>query len=602
MSAGQPFGNLQPSLAVTEVTSPTGIFPSGGGGGSATGDTLGFIYDFAGNFAPGDSFLLQGQLLSIAQYSVVFALLGTTYGGDGQATFALPNLQGTAMIGVGTGPGLSTQMLGVPTGSATVTLSASQLPPNDPSLPGGGDGGGQPYSNMQPSLPVQALIATSGVFPSQGGNSGTAAFIGQVADFEGNYIPSGWAAADGQLLLIQDNPALFDIIGTTYGGDGQTTFALPDLRGRVAVGADATEPLGAQFGQDATTLTAAQLPGGGVAGSTSPGQPVTNDQPSLALNYLIATSGIFPPNGSGAGFDSDFPTLGEIVEFAGNFAPSGWAFADGTVLSISQNTALFSLIGTQYGGNGTSTFALPDLRGRTLVGAGFNAGTGTNYVVGETTGTDTVTLSVANLPTQDQPVTCFAEGTCIATASGPVAVEDLEPGDMVRTVDGCGQSIVRWIGHRAVDCARHKRPEQVWPIRVRAGAFGARQPRRDLLISPDHAVFIDGVLVPAKHLINGTSIAQVKMDRVTYYHVELSQHSILLAEGLPTESYLDTGDRSNFANGNGAVALYPDFASRVWEAEGCAPLVVTGAKLEAIRQRVNARAERAVRTATATAA
>jgi collagen type I alpha len=270
------------------------------------------------------------------------------------------------------------------------------------------------------------------------------------------------------------------------------------------------------------------------------------------------------------------------------------------IASISLNTALFSLIGTQFGGNGQTTFALPDLRGRTLVGAGTNAAA--TYVIGEQAGTDTVTLSVANLPTQDQPVTCFAEGTCIATVSGPMAVEDLSAGDVVRTVDGCGQSTVRWIGHRAVDCARHKRPEQVWPIRVRAGAFGARQPQRDLLISPDHAVFMDGVLVPAKHLINGTSIAQVKMDRVTYYHVELSQHAILLAEGLPAESYLDTGDRTNFANGGGAVALHPDFASRIWEAEGCAPLVVTGAKLEAIRQRVNARARRAARTATAAAA
>jgi len=529
----------------------------------------------------------------------LFDLLGTTYGGDGLTTFALPDLQGTVMIGAGTGPGLSTQLLGVPTGSATVTLSAAQLPPNDPSLPGGGDGGGQPYSNMQPSLPVQALIATSGVFPSQGGNSGTATFIGQVAYFEGNFIPSGWAAADGQLIPIADNPALFSVIGTTYGGDGQTTFALPDLRGRVAVGADGTEPLGAAFGQDATTLTAAQLPGGGVAGSTSPGQPVTNDQPSLALNYLIATSGIFPPRDSGNGFDPDTPTLGQIVEFAGDFAPSGWVFADGQLIPISQNTALFSLIGTQFGGDGQSTFALPDLRGRTLVGAGTSAAT--TYAVGETAGADTVTLSVANLPTQDQPVTCFVEGTRIATVSGLIAVEQLTPGDVVIVASGRGQATVQWVGHRHVDCTRHPRPKDIWPICVRAGAFGHRQPHRDLCLWPDHAVFVDDVLIPVKYLVNGTSITQVQIEQVTYYHVELPEHSVLLAEGLRVESYLDTGDRSNFVNGNGAVALYPDFASRVWEAEGCAPLMVTGPKLEAMRQRVNARAEKAVRTANAAA-
>ena len=585
----QPFDNQQPALAVTQVVTLSGIFPSGGGGGNATGDTLGFVYDFAGNFEPGDSLLLQGQLLSTSANPVLFDLLGTTFGGNGTSTFALPNLQGTTTIGTGTGAGLATEALGVPTGSATVTLSAAQLPPSDPSLPGGGDGGGQPYSNLQSSLPLETLIATSGVFPSQGGNSGSATFIGQVANFASNFVPSGWMAADGQLLSIASNTALFSVIGTTYGGDGVNTFALPDLQGRVAVGADAADPLGTQFGQDATTLTSAQLPGGGVAGSTSPGQAVNNDQPSLALNYIIAISGIFPPNGSGAGFSATTPTLGEITEFAGNFAPSGWAFADGQLLSVQSNTALFSILGTQYGGDGVNTFALPDLQGRTVVGTGSNAGI--NYVTGGTVGADTVTLTVANLPPEDQPVTCFAEGTRIATPSGLIAVERLSPGDVVLIAAGQDHATVRWIGYRRVDCARHPRPENVWPICVRAGAFGARKPKRDLFLSPDHAVFVDGVLIPVKYLINDTSVARVPIEHVVYYNVEVPQHSILLAEGLPVESYLDISDRSDFLNSDGPVTLYPDFASRIWEAAGYAPLLVTGAKLDAIRRSVNARAE-----------
>jgi microcystin-dependent protein len=596
----QPFDNQQPALAVTEVMTLSGIFPSGGGGGSATGDTLGFVYDFAGNFQPGDSLFLQGQLLSISANPVLFDLLGTTFGGDGTSTFALPNLQGTTTIGDGTGAGLATETLGVPTGSATITLSASQLPSSDPSLPGGGDGGGQPYSNLQPSLPLETLIATSGVFPSEGGSTGSATFIGQVANFAGNFIPSGWALAAGQLLPIASNTALFSILGTTYGGNGTTTFALPDLQGRVVVGADATDPLGTQFGQDATTLTSAQLPGGGVAGSTSPGQPVNNDQPSLALNYIIATSGIFPPNGSGAGFNSSTPTLGEIAAFAGNFAPSGWAFADGQILPIAGNTALFSILGTQYGGDGTTTFALPNLQGSTLVGTGTNASI--NYFTGDTVGADTVTLTVANLPPEDQPVTCFAAGTCIATPSGQIAVERLSPGDVVLIAAGQDHDTVRWIGHRRVDCARHPRPENVWPIRVQAGAFGARQPMRDLFLSPDHAVFVDDVLIPVKYLVNGTSIAQMPMEQVVYFHVEVAEHSILLADGLPVESYLDTGDRSDFLESAGPVSLYPDFASRIWEAAGYAPLVITGAKLDAIRRLVNARTQEAAHATVATAA
>ena len=108
-------------------------------------------------------------------------------------------------------------------------------------------------------------------------------------------------------------------------------------------------------------------------------------------------------------------------------------------------------------------------------------------------------------------------------------------------------------------------------------------------------MYVGDVLIPVKHLTNGRSVAQAPRDAVTYYHVELSRHAVLLAEGLPAESYLDTGDRSNFVNVEGPIALYPDFSTRVWEAHGCAPLVVTGAELEAARRWVNALAGTAAR-------
>ncbi|HEY8287982.1 MAG TPA: Hint domain-containing protein, partial [Acetobacteraceae bacterium] len=144
---------------------------------------------------------------------------------------------------------------------------------------------------------------------------------------------------------------------------------------------------------------------------------------------------------------------------------------------------------------------------------------------------------------------------------------------------------VVWIGRRSVDCARHPRPEKVWPVRVAAGAFGDALPVRDLWLSPDHAVYVDGVLVPVKHLVNGRSIAQVEVDRVDYFHVELRQHDVLLAEGLPAESYLDVGDRPSFSNAGPVVALFPSFGD-IWETAGCAPLVVRGAVLEGVRRRV----------------
>jgi hypothetical protein len=185
-------------------------------------------------------------------------------------------------------------------------------------------------------------------------------------------------------------------------------------------------------------------------------------------------------------------------------------------------------------------------------------------------------------------VACFAAGTRIATPSGEVPVEQLKPGDKVVCASGTNQPIV-WIGCRRLNMAGHKRPDMLRPIRIMPGALDDGIPNRPLFLSPDHAVFVDDVLIPVKHLCNGCTIVQVPADRVTYYHIELPHHDVVFAEGMPTESYLDTGNRSSFANGGGLVALYPDFASHVWDSRGCGPLVVAGAQLDAVRRRIEAR-------------
>jgi hypothetical protein len=130
-------------------------------------------------------------------------------------------------------------------------------------------------------------------------------------------------------------------------------------------------------------------------------------------------------------------------------------------------------------------------------------------------------------------------------------------------------------------------------VRVRAGAFGDGLPRRDLMLSPDHAVFVAGdgagVLVPIRYLINGASVVQEAVAAVSYWHVELPRHGVILAEGLPTESYLDTGNRAAFANGGGATPLHPDFALAAWRADACAELLRGGPALAAVRRRLIAR-------------
>jgi len=553
----QPFDNFQPSLALTIVTPTSGIFPSGGGGGSATGDTLGFVYYFAGNFAPAGSITTAGQLLSITSNSVLFDLLGTTYGGNGTTNFALPNLQGEAIVGTGAG-----QVLGVDTGSATVTLTSAELPP-----PSGSD---QSFSNFEPSLPLETLICTSGVFPSQGGNSGSSTFIGQIANFAGGFVPAGWTLAAGQLLSIAQNEALFSILGTTYGGDGITTFALPNLQGRVAVGANASHPLGTVFGEASTALTTGELPPGGA--------PVTNDQPSVSVEYLIATSGIFPSQGSGSSFNSTTPTLGQITEFAGNFAPSGWALASGQLLSIAQNLALFSVIGTTYGGDGITTFALPNLNGRTVIGAN-----GTNYILGTTYGADSTTLTSANIPPP-----CYRRGTLILTDRGEVPVEELTIGDRVVTVSGEAKP-VRWIGMRSYDGRFIAGKRNVLPIVIKAGALSEGIPTRDLWISPEHALYIDRLLVPARLLVNGMTITQVPaVERLEYFHIELDPHDVIFAEGAAAETYVECDNRLMFQNASEYGKLYPE--GLACSGRSCALRIGEGMAAVTIRKRLLARA------------
>jgi microcystin-dependent protein len=105
------------------------------------------------------------------------------------------------------------------------------------------------------------------------------------------------------------------------------------------------------------------------------------------------------------------PFLGQILMVAFNFAPLGWAFCNGQILPIAQNTALFSLLGTQFGGNGTNTFALPNLQGRVPIHMGSNGSD--NYVIGQMGGAENVALSISNLPSHNHAANC-------STTLGPV--------------------------------------------------------------------------------------------------------------------------------------------------------------------------------------
>jgi hypothetical protein len=296
------------------------------------------------------------------------------------------------------------------------------------------------------------------------------------------------------------------------------------------------------------------------------------DSPQTDIAGYIVVAG---PNAGDLGDDYAYttqqPALGAydgVTDFAG---------ASGTIETIGTSATGTSAVTDAHDLGafiGTGTVAL------TATGAAssdiINDGTGVEQSLARLGGT--VEVSYTYIP-------CFAAGTRIATPTGAVPIEALRPGDLVRSVLR-GTATVRATLHRRVACRTNK--AALLPVRIRADAFAPGQPARDLLLSPDHAVYAEGVLIPVRYLVDGAWITRAALDVVSYWHLELDQHDVILAEGLPTESYLDTDHRAGFAPGGQALPA-AGLAARAWEAAGCAPLVVTGPLLARVRARLAAR-------------
>ena len=246
--------------------------------------------------------------------------------------------------------------------------------------------------------------------------------------------------------------------------------------------------------------------------------------------------------------------------------------------------------GTVTGGATTDTIVLSTGQTLTLSGVVTN-GNSTWYAITKSDGSGGTELFLNS-------VICYAEGTAILTDRGEVAVESLQAGDRVITLqDGHPVPMaITWTGNRHIDLLGHPRPYTAAPVRIRAGAFGDDLPRRDLLVSPAHGIYVDGKLVPANLLINHMTIVQ-DMDAasVSYHHIELERHALILAEGLTSESYLDTGNRAYFDNAGLAYVAHPEFhvnaGLKTWEDDACAPLAIDAETVAPIWHSLAARAE-----------
>ena len=312
-------------------------------------------------------------------------------------------------------------------------------------------------------------------------------FIGEIRAVAFNFAPSfdGWLSCEGQVLQVADFENLFTVIGTKFGGDGETTFALPDYRGRVPIGIGTGPGLrgiteGEQGGLQELTLTPPQLPPHPheatalIAAAESVGkdenpennvlavvtlddhitqlpayaplssanatlapeamsvmvqnsgdnQPVPLLNPYLGTRFLIASTGLVH------GPEQNF--LGEIRLSASDRLSDTWVACEGQLLGIERNQSLFSLLKTTFGGDGITTFALPDYRGRVPVGMGTGPGL-EGITQGQQGGLQELTLELGQMPGHAHGATALISvagkpGTTESPANGIPAIAVGEDG------------------------------------------------------------------------------------------------------------------------------------------------------------------------------
>lgn len=185
-------------------------------------------------------------------------------------------------------------------------------------------------------------------------------------------------------------------------------------------------------------------------------------------------------------------------------------------------------------------------------------------------------------------VACLLRGTLVATPAGEVAVEALSIGDRVTTLDGVAKRI-KWIGRRSYSAAFVRGNLKIVPVVIAAGALGANVPSRDLHVSPDHAIHVDGGLVPAGLLVNGATIRhEVSTDLVEYFHVEFEMPEVIFTNGAPTESYVDHGNRRMFQNYQEFQELYGEPAADGSVRDRRFAVIGAGQALDGIRARLGA--------------
>ena len=572
--------------------------------------TGGYVYDF-GNFFAGGTILTTGSIVGAMDGIAVSGGAGTIRDdaviegtGSNSAGVSLSaggfvgvigaNSYGGSIVGGAYGVAISGGTGGVTNGWLIQATAATGF---GVSLSAGGSVYNVGTGFGPGSFHIGDLVGgTSGASVLIAGGAGTVTNYGVIGvPFRTN--PGGAASAIGVSLNSGGFVLNGDVSSPALTGTIEATQTAIYARGGPTTVANYGSIIGGAAGVILPAGYANQLRlagGSTIVGTVDGGNPVdASIRSSLVLGVQASTARNFGRSSVG--------TLAGLGETVTNF--SNITFASANSWSLSGNVSGIAGGQTFSGFASNDTLDIGGVINETI--SGFAANTLTlgggatidvifagNFTAGDfQVSNDPSGGTFINTTSDANRLACFARGTHILTEMGEVAVEDLRPGDRVVRGLGWKSAPVVWIGSRHVRAADHSDSRTVAPVLIRPSAFGPNVPHAPLRLSPDHAVFVDGVLVPVGLLANGHSIVREDAVDVTYFHVELPEHDVLLAEGLPCESYLACGDRHAFDHGRGAIGARVSVAPSVrWETGACARLVRHGVELDRIRDRLTARA------------
>ena len=387
---------------------------------------------------------------------------------------------------------------------------------------------------------VQGGTAASDVTTLELGSGTSGAFTG---------VSGGNGAITGQ-FTFQNIGALDLDSGSTWSFSGAESVASLQVGGTAAVGGKLTV---ASLANDTGTLQVAAGASLELASALGSGNTVALVQGATLTIDHAATFGTGQGTAAYAGDRIAGFGAGSFIDLA------DVAFASAALGTYNPATNVVQVSDGTHVADLAFAFGTPGLAGALSLHADGNGGT--------------LVESVA----------CYCGGTLIAVPGGETPVEQLRIGDSVLTADGRAVP-VRWIGRRSYAGRFLAGRAHLLPIRIAAGALGAGLPRRNLFVSPSHAMVLDGMLVPAAALVDGQSIAQERdRARVDYFHLELDRHEAILAEGAASESFLDDDSRMLFQNAHEFAPHASDAHDRP---EWCLPRVTDGYALQQLRERL----------------